>query len=176
MNRLRCSIATLALLSACATSAPPASTSQAAKPSDEEKAVLAAMNRYMTAITAQDVKAMAAMQTPEGMTYRARATEGGTWDVVARPNSYWADPSKIDPRSHRERYWSPTVMIRGGIAVVWAPYEFWIDGKTSHCGIDVFDFVKIEGTWRVANSMWSVEPNACDELRPADPSMLRPTE
>ncbi|MBK9064929.1 MAG: hypothetical protein IPL89_17350 [Acidobacteria bacterium] len=47
------------------------------------------------------------------------------------------------------------------IAVVWAPYEFWIDGKTSHCGIDVFDFVKVDGAWRVANAMWTVEPNAC---------------
>lgn len=176
MTRLRLLIAAFALLSSCAASARPASTAKAAQPADEEKAVLATMDRYMHAITAQDVKTLAEMQTPEGMTYRARATEGGAWDVVARPTSSWADPSKIDPRSHRERYWSPTVMIRGSIAVVWAPYEFWIDGKTSHCGIDVFDFVKIEGRWRVANSMWSVEPNACDELRPADLSTIRPAE
>jgi len=176
MTRSHLLVAAVALLSACAASAPAASTANAVKPSDDEKTVLATMDRYMAAITAQDVKAMAAMQTPEGMTYRARAAEGGAWDVVPHPNSYWTDPAKIDPRSHRERYWSPTVLVRGGIAVVWAPYEFWIDGKTSHCGIDAFDFVKIEGRWRVANSMWSVEPKACEELRPADPSMIRPTE
>jgi hypothetical protein len=43
------------------------------------------------------------------------------------------------------------VLIRGGIALVWAPYEFWTDGKTSHCG--VFDFVKLDGVWRVANGL-----------------------
>jgi hypothetical protein len=142
--------------------------------SAEETAVLEAMDRYMTAISANDLHAMAAMQTSEGMTYRARAAEGGAMDIVAHPNSYWIGPSQDDGHRNRERYWSPTVLIRGGIAVVWAPYEYWIDGKTSHCGVDVFDFVKISGEWRVSNSMWTVEPNACAELRPADASRLRP--
>jgi len=164
-------LAILALLAACAPAARPA---PAGHQSDEETAVLEVMNRYMTAISANDLQAMAAMQTPEGMTYRAHATEGGDMDVVAHPNSYWVDPSQDDGRTRRERFWSPTVLIRGGIAVVWAPYEYWIDGKTSHCGVDVFDFVKIGGAWRVSNSMWTVEPDACVELRPADASELRP--
>ena len=45
--------------------------------------------------------------------------------------------------------------------MVWRPYEFWEDGKTSHCGVDVFDFVKIDGRWRVSNSTWTVKPEAC---------------
>jgi hypothetical protein len=47
-----------------------------------------------------------------------------------------------DGMTYRGRYWSPTVLIRGSLAAVWAPYEFWIDGRTSHCGVDVFDCVK----------------------------------
>ncbi len=50
---------------------------------------------------------------------------------------------------YRERYWSPTVLIRGPMALVWAPYEFQIDGKISHCGIDAFvlfqDRQRVEG-------------------------------
>ena len=164
----------LALASTSASAAPLAPTVQAGKPSDAETSVLAAMDRYVTAISEKDTRTIASMQTPEGMTYRARAAGGDAWEVVARPSSYWADPSKADARSHRERYWSPTVLIRGGIAVVWAPYEFWIDGKTSHCGVDVFDFVKVDGAWRVSNSMWTVEPDACAELRPEDASSVRP--
>jgi hypothetical protein len=52
----------------------------------------------------------------------------------------------------------------------------WRDGKTSHCGVDVFDFVKVDGIWRVANGMWTVEPEACAELRPSDPSQIRPAD
>ena len=97
-------------------------------------------------------------------------------EVKPRPASYWTDPANDDGTKLRERYWSPTVLVRGSIAVVWAPYEFWRDGKTSHCGVDVFDFVKVDGTWRVANGMWTVEPEACEELRPSDPSQIRPAQ
>lgn len=44
------------------------------------------------------------MQTPEGMTYRARATEGGEMAIVAQPNSYWVDPPQDDGHAYRERY------------------------------------------------------------------------
>ena len=143
---------------------------------DERDAVLAAMDRMMLAISANDPEAMAALQTPEGMTYRAAVTDGSSMDIVARPNSYWIDPARRSEATYRERYWSPTVLIRGDIAVVWAPYEFWIDGETSHCGIDVFDFLKIDGEWRVSNSMWTVEPDACPELRPLDDAQIRPAD
>ena len=65
------------------------------------------------------------------------------------------------------------MMIRGGIAVVWAPYEFWIDGESSRCGLDVFDFVRIDGKWLVSNAMWTVEPDACSELWPIVAAELR---
>lgn len=176
MNRSMVLIAVIALLSACASSAPPTQRVPGGHQPDEEAAVLEAMDRYMTAISASDLEAMAAMQTPDGMTYRGRATEGGDMEITAHPNSYWTDPSQDDGHVCRERYWSPTVLIRGGIAVVWAPYEYWIDGETSHCGVDVVDFVKIDGRWLVSNLMWTVEPNACAELRPVGPSKLRPED
>jgi hypothetical protein len=171
MNRSPVIVAAMALISASAVAGSPA---PAGAQSGEESAVLVVMDRYLAAVSADDVRAIAALQTPEGTTYRARAVEGGGWDVVAHPNSYWVDPSRVDGHKHRERYWSPTVLVRGAIAVVWAPYEFWIDGKTSHCGIDVFDMVKIGGAWRVSNAMWTVEPGACEELRPKDASSIRP--
>ena len=181
-------IAILTLVSACGASAPPTPHIAEGHQPGEEAAVLEALDRYVTAISETDLEAQAAMLTPEGMSYiwrpvyveaedgTWRPAEGGGMEVVARPNSYWTDPSRDDGRVRRERYWSPTVMVRGGIAVVWAPYEFWVDGETTHCGVDVFDFVKVDEKWRVSNSMWTVEPDACTELRPADASKLRPED
>lgn len=169
-------ITILTLLSACGASAPRMQHIAEGHQPGEEATVLEALDSYVTAISATDLEAQAAMQTPEGMTYQWHPAKGGGMQISARPNSYWTDPSQDDGHVYRERYWSPTVMIRGGIAVVWAPYEFWIDGETSHCGIDVFDFVKIDGKWLVSNSMWTVEPDACAELRPAESSKLRPED
>ena len=41
-------------------------------PPGEEAAVRVALDRYMLAISANDLDAMASMQMPDGMTYRAR--------------------------------------------------------------------------------------------------------
>lgn len=169
-------IAIMAVLSACGASAPVVPHIPGGHQPGEEEAVLDAMDRFMTAISENDLEAMAAMQTPDGMTYQWRPTEGGDMQITAHPNSFWIDPARDDGRVYRERFWSPTVMVRGGIAVVWAPYEFWIDGETSHCGVDVVDFVNIDGEWLVSNAMWTVEPEACTELRPVEASNLRPKD
>ena len=176
MMRSMVAVATLVVLGTVAQAGTPAVSSPAGHQPGEEAAVLAAMDRYLAAISRSDLEAMASMQTPDGMTYRARAVEGGGMEVVGRPNAYWIDPARKDGRTLRERFWAPTVLVRGGIAVVWAPYEFWIDGKTSHCGVDAFNFVKIGGEWRVANAMWTVEPEACAQLRPADAASIRPKD
>jgi hypothetical protein len=163
-------VATL-LLAGCVTAPAPAGHQ-----AGEEAEILAIVDAYMLEISANDLAAMNARQTPEGMTYRIRRRDDGGWDVVARPNSWWVAPERADNRTHRERYWSPTVLIRGGMALVWAPYEFRINGETSHCGVDVFSLAKIDGTWKVSNAMWTVEPHACAELRPADPGAIRPAD
>jgi len=164
-------LAAIVMAAGAAMAEPPA-----AKRAGEEKAVLAATDRFMIAISTGDVEGLRKIFMPEGMTFRALVKKDGPPEVVARPQAYWSDPARFEGRTLNERYWSPTVLVRDPIALVWAPYEFKIDGKTTHCGIDVFDFVKIDGEWRVASAMWTVEPDACPELRPADASTVRPKD
>jgi hypothetical protein len=57
----------------------------------------------------------------------------------------------------RERIWNPDVRIHGLIATVWAAYDFWIDGKLSHCGVDAFDLIKTPEGWRIAGGVYTVE-------------------
>jgi hypothetical protein len=161
----------LILVTACASVTPP--DRPVGHQPREESAVLAALDAYMLAISANDLAAMDARQMPEGMTYRHVPSEGG-WAVSARSNKEWVAPERATSKRLRERYWSPTVLIRGSMALVWAPYEFHVDGATSHCGVDSFSFARIGDEWKVSNAMWTVEPNACGELRPRDPSTLRP--
>jgi len=39
--------------------------------------------------------------------------------------------------------------VDGPLAVVWAPYQFYYKGKFSHCGIDAFQLVRINGNWKI---------------------------
>lgn len=67
-----------------------------------------------------------------------------------------------------ERFWSPTVLIHGPLAIVWAPYDFRIDGRFSHCGIDAATLIRTADGWKNATWTWSVQPTGCPP-GPGDP-------
>ncbi|MEO6130466.1 MAG: nuclear transport factor 2 family protein [Saprospiraceae bacterium] len=39
--------------------------------------------------------------------------------------------------------------IDEGMATVWAPYEFFYDGKFSHCGVNSMQLMKVKGEWKI---------------------------
>src|ERR1043166_6257901 len=50
-----------------------------------------------------------------------------------------------------ERIHDPLVRIDNDLAVVWAPFEFLVDGKVDHCGTDLFNLVRVDGKWLIAS-------------------------
>jgi hypothetical protein len=148
---------------------PLAAQTPAAKAPDED-AILATVDRFMLTIARNDFAAMSALVLEGSFSVMERPGADGRPQTMRRV----FDASTRKPGNFREAYWDPVVQQRGGIAVVWAPYEFWSDGKTTHCGVDVVDLVKQQDGWKIANLMWTVEPDACPSMRPADPSRVRP--
>jgi hypothetical protein len=61
-------------------------------------------------------------------------------DHVAQPAN-----THIEERIHH-----PLVRIDHDLAMVWAPFEFLVDGKPDHCGTDLFNLVHTEGKWLIA--------------------------
>ncbi len=51
----------------------------------------------------------------------------------------------------QERIHDPLVRIDHDLAVVWAPFEFLVDGNVNHCGTDLFDLVHTDGKWVIAS-------------------------
>lgn len=60
-----------------------------------------------------------------------------------------------------ERMWDPTVLLRGPVAVLWAAYDFHIDGKFSHCGVDSFTLTRTALGWRIVSIAYTVERTGC---------------
>lgn len=48
-----------------------------------------------------------------------------------------------------ERIEFETIKIDGPLAIVWTPYQFFHNGKFSHCGVNSFHLVKLQGVWKV---------------------------
>jgi len=134
------------------------------------------MDALMRAVPANDKDAMSAILAPDGMIHSFRKDADGSWDLAARPAASLLTGESGGSQTATERYWSPTVLIRGSMAFVWAPYELWIDGASYHCGVDAISFAKIDGAWKATNLMWTAEKDACAELRPDDPSTIRPAD
>jgi uncharacterized protein (TIGR02246 family) len=146
----------------------PAAPAEAAS-AEDRTAVLAVVDDFMRAVSTNDSAALARVRLPDTINIVERPAKAGGVEFVQRR----FDPSAVSG-NFRERYWDPVVHVRSGIAMVWTPYEFWVDGKTSHCGVDVFEMVRDHGRWRIGNMMWTVEPSACEAMRPADQGRVRP--
>ena len=48
-----------------------------------------------------------------------------------------------------ERIQFETIKIDGPLAIVWTPYNFYHNGKFSHCGVNSFQLVRFDGTWKI---------------------------
>ena len=53
-------------------------------------------------------------------------------------------PGKAD-----ERIQFASIKIDGNLASVWTPYQFYFDGKFSHCGANSFQLVRINSIWKI---------------------------
>jgi hypothetical protein len=58
--------------------------------------------------------------------------------------------SKPSKAHIEERIHDPLVRIDHDLAMVWAPFEFLVDGKPDHCGTDLFNLVKTDDKWLIA--------------------------
>jgi hypothetical protein len=115
--------------------------------SSDEQAVLAPIHAMFDGMSKRDAAAIKAPTLPGGtmvlmrdgkpaqMTFEAFA------DRVGKPGK-----TQIEERIH-----DPLVRIDNDLAVVWAPFDFLVDGKVNHCGTDLFNLVRVDGKWLIAS-------------------------
>jgi len=57
--------------------------------------------------------------------------------------------SKAVKQSLDERITFSNILVDGNLASVWTPYEFYYQGKFSHCGVNSFQLVKANNEWKI---------------------------
>lgn len=138
--------------------------------SAERARVLAVADSALAAITDGDIVGFTDLMLPEAVLFPTSTRDGETRYRVRTRAEQRSSPfgATVD-----ERGWSPEVRVQGPVAMVWYPYDLYLDGKWSHCGVDIFTLVRHEGRWRIATMVWSAEqPPAC-EKHPAGPPPRR---
>lgn len=64
-------------------------------------------------------------------------------------NDFALGISKAEKGSLDERITFSSIFIDGNLASVWTPYEFYYQGKFSHCGVNSFQLVKFNNEWKI---------------------------
>lgn len=63
-----------------------------------------------------------------------------------------------------EKILSYTIKIDGNLASVWTPYEFYIKGVFSHCGVNSFQVLKQNNTWKIIYIIDTRRKDKCNPL------------
>lgn len=132
---------------------------------DPRAAAIAVADSALAAITRGDAAALTDLMVPEAMLYPTTTRDGVT-SYRARTR---ADQRAAQIKGVVERGFNPTVMMSGGMAMVWYPYDLYVNGAWSHCGADVFTLVRSGGSWRITAMSWSAEQPPVCEKHPAGP-------
>jgi hypothetical protein len=130
-------------------------------PGTEEASVMAPVNALFAGIAASDPAAIARTLREGGSATAVDEKADGTRTV--RRIDFATLPTRFQPGGPRmeERMSDPAIEVDGDIAMVWGPYVFLIDGKLHHCGVDHFDLVRENGSWKIANLTWSSRTTGC---------------
>jgi hypothetical protein len=113
----------------------------------EEQAVLAPVSAMFDGMAKRNAAAIKEPLLPGGTMVLMRdgkptqMTLEAFADRVGKPGT-----TQIEERIH-----DPLVRIDNDLAVVWAPFEFLVDGKVDHCGTDLFNLVRKDGEWLIAS-------------------------
>ena len=115
--------------------------------SAEEQAVLAPIHAMFDGMSKRDATAIKAPTLPGGMMVLMRDGKPAqmTFETFAER------VGKPSPTHIEERIHDPLVRIDNDLAMVWAPFDFLVDGKVDHCGTDLFNMVRVDGKWTIAS-------------------------
>jgi hypothetical protein len=137
-----------------------ASPAAAQEPDTAHREILALVDSALAAVNRNDPVAFTDLMLEESVLFRAFVVDGAP---------RYRARNRAEERAMRydtpvvERGFRPEVRISGTLATVWLPYDFYSDGRWSHCGVDQFTFVRTAAGWRIASMAWTIEqPPACE--------------
>ena len=71
--------------------------------------------------------------------------------------------SKLAVNAADERITFSSIKIDADLASVWTPYQFYFNGKFSHCGVNSFQLVRINGQWKIQYLIDTKRKDHCED-------------
>lgn len=127
----------------------------------EQRRVRGAMERFFAAMRERDHEALAALLVDSGMLLFQRRNPDGSYTLRHRSNAQWLADYRGSTVLLEDVPGNSVVRVWGPIATISQPYILRRDGRLSHCGVNLFQMVKVGEDWRIANIVWTEERTGC---------------
>lgn len=118
--------------------------------SPTEDSVKAAVNRLFAAMRSSDGDSLKAAFTDSAILQTIYTDKDGRAMVHSYPVAEFASAvAHLPTGSADERVVFDVIRFDGPLAIVWASYRFYYNGKFTHCGIDSFQLMRVNGVWKI---------------------------
>ena len=121
-----------------------------AKAQSAEDSVKAVVNQLFAAMKGANAAMLKETFADSAVLQTIRRKQDGTFFVQdEKVSDFVAQIGKAKKDSLDERITFETVKIDGPLAIAWTPYKFYYAGNFSHCGVNSFQLVRINGRWKI---------------------------
>lgn len=126
----------------------------------EKKIILEKITLFFQSLEKQDITLYASLFLPQSQSWAVRVRNDSiiynSWRNSDRVKKL-IKPSAIV----QEKLLSCEIKVHEQIAMAWVPYTLNVSGKFSHCGMDLFTFIKTDAGWKINSCSFTIEPNGC---------------
>lgn len=117
----------------------------------EADAIKATVDKFFTAFHAQDSVGLLDLVTTDIVLQTIGKDKNG--ETILRQENFEDLVHSIvsipDSINFQEKLLDYSIQVDGAMANAWTPYEFWVNDTFSHCGVNSFQMVKKQGTWKI---------------------------
>lgn len=138
-----------------------------AQRSADANAAIGVVNQLFTEMANANPAGIIAVHTPTSMLAAVFKQPDGKTRYQSFNGEAFSKMFTDKSRVMREEMYDPKVEVHGDWAMVWGRYVFFNGDKLSHCGINQFNLVRVEGTWKIANGASTIDPGDCTEKEKA---------
>jgi hypothetical protein len=116
----------------------------------EEMAVKTTINQLFAGMRNADSTAVFTAFAPGAIMQTIVQSKEGKTSVRQNPVAGFASyVGKQAKGAADEQIVFETIKVDGDLAIAWTPYRFIFNGNFSHCGVNTFTLVKLDGVWKI---------------------------
>lgn len=124
--------------------------SNIASAQSQEAAIRALVDKLFDGMRSGDSSALRSVFQPQSiLTSIAVNAKDSVVSHQGKTEEFIAAVGKPHPKKWDERIYGVKISVDGPMAIVWAPYKFYLGDTFSHCGVNVFTMIKTAQGWKI---------------------------